>query len=322
MGHFNEQFISDCDSRTSDDDYLDRRDGVSSKPSLFTKTYTPSFDTSTRRRRFVGIVGAITDESGIVLHSALYDNQTQSETDLNALAHELLMDYAERGLTDTVPVCATCGGDGDCPDCDPIADIHTDRALAEKLAQSLANTTRVPTHVVQQGTSYLIQDDDDLDVYFAGTGSTAIVATFQLDDDPAPGIENEPPEPPVWPGPNGRAVTLQSIQIDGVIQRNRICKNPDCQGPHYTWQCPQIGDQLLAIYDTAELAQLWATSRTLLAAKLARLTRAQLHTQAIAFAAWLDTRTHSGLSAASVLHIWETFILDGGDVAQLLMRAA
>ncbi len=36
MGYFNDEHIIDCDSRTSDDDYLDRQDSVSSKPVMLT----------------------------------------------------------------------------------------------------------------------------------------------------------------------------------------------------------------------------------------------------------------------------------------------
>lgn len=43
MGHFSEQYITNCDLRTSDDAYLDRRDGVSSAPSIFTSSTTPQF---------------------------------------------------------------------------------------------------------------------------------------------------------------------------------------------------------------------------------------------------------------------------------------
>lgn len=111
--------------------------------------------------------------------------------------------------------------------------------------------------------------------------------------------------------PIARAVTLQSIEIEGRIF---VCKN--CQGIHPTQKCPELRAALLAdepaiaVYETREMIRLWGASRTLLVAKLARLTRPQLVCQAVAFAAWLETRTQAGLSAASVLHIWET-MLDG-----------
>lgn len=169
-------------------------------------------------------------------------------------------------------------------------------AAAQRLAQALANTTKVPTY--------------------------RPVANDPPGEPNPLGDEEGDSEPP----DRARAVTLTSIAIDQTLQRNRICADPDCQGPHYTWQCPAIHTRLFAsdtpLYDTNELAQLWATSRTLLAAKLAMLTRAQLHMQAVAFAAWLDTRTHAGLNAASVLHIWETFICAGGDPAEMTQKAA
>ncbi len=98
-----------------------------------------------------------------------------------------------------------------------------------------------------------------------------------------------------------------------------------CGDPiEYPVLCPacQEDEPAYAVYDTDDIARLWATSRTLLTAKLARLSRTQLHAQAIAFAAWLDTQTHAGLSAASVLHIWETFIGHGGDPVEMIRRAA
>lgn len=109
------------------------------------------------------------------------------------------------------------------------------------------------------------------------------------------------------------AITRQSEAIEQTMQRNRIC--PTCQDAHYGWQCPDIGDVLsgVAVYDTTEMARLWAASRTLLAAKLARLTGPQLACQAIDFAAWLNERTRANLPALSVLRIWEQFIADGGD---------
>lgn len=83
----------------------------------FNKTIDPSYEIDGRRKRLVGYIGQITDESGVVLHSYEYSTHSQAENGLNAIVYDLLMDYAERGLVDTVPTCTTCGNDGDCPDC-------------------------------------------------------------------------------------------------------------------------------------------------------------------------------------------------------------
>lgn len=97
--------------------------------SPFTKTYTPSFEQDGRKRHFVGILGQLTDGSGLLLFSQIYDDKQTAETALNDLVRELLTDYCERGLVDTVPAvelvnwngatarCPTCDDDGDCPDC-------------------------------------------------------------------------------------------------------------------------------------------------------------------------------------------------------------
>lgn len=122
--------------------------------------------------------------------------------------------------------------------------------------------------------------------------------------------------------PIARAATLQSIAIEGRIF---VCKN--CQGIHPTQKCPELRSALfadepaIAVYETREMVRLWGVSRTLLVAKLRKLTRPQLVCQAVAFAAWLDARTQAGLSAASVLHIWET-MLDDGPTAPAMQVAA
>lgn len=120
-----------------------------------------------------------------------------------------------------------------------------------------------------------------------------------------------------------RAATLQSIAIEARIF---VCKN--CQGIHPTQKCPELRFALfaeepaIAVYETHEMVRLWSVSRTLLVTKLRRLTRPQLVCQAVAFAAWLDERTQAGLSAASVLHIWETMLDDGPTAPAAMMRAA
>ena len=113
MGHFSDQYIDDCDSRTSDDDYLDRRDGVSSKPAMFsqpvspsayTKTITPAFETKKngKRGKLTGYIGELRDGEMLV-HSMEYSTNSQAEAALDALAFELLTDLAEQGLVDELP---------------------------------------------------------------------------------------------------------------------------------------------------------------------------------------------------------------------------
>jgi hypothetical protein len=196
--------------------------------SPFTKTYIPTFETIGKRKQLVGFVGELRDESGTVLSAQLYDTKPEAETALDNLTHELLIDYAERGLIDTLPAQLL-----DPPGENPMGDEEGDeppewRAVAERLAQSLANITRVPTHVVAQNGAYLVQDEADLDCY---GGRAAIVASFQ-------------PEPP-------RAVTVQSIIIESKIT---TCAN--CQGIHATYKCPELWTVLrLESWTGAELGR-------------------------------------------------------------------
>lgn len=85
---------------------------------MFTKTISPNFEDNGRRRLLTGFIGALTDESNIVIHSMEYRSYSEAEIRLDLLVHELLLDAANRGLVDTLPACITCGNDGGCPDCD------------------------------------------------------------------------------------------------------------------------------------------------------------------------------------------------------------
>jgi hypothetical protein len=141
--------------------------------------------------------------------ASLYATKPEAQVALDALAHELLIDYAERGLVDELPEPApervttrhygtgVVIGVAQDNDQDVLVKLDTttsfgaqtvwqsrseltveDAALttAQKLAQSLANITRVPTHVVAQDGRYLIQDDADIDCY---GGRAAIVTSYQ-----------------------------------------------------------------------------------------------------------------------------------------------
>lgn len=283
MGHFNEQYIADCDARTSDDDNLDRRDGVSSKPTMFTKSIEMQFAPAGKRTKFVGFIGQLTDERGIVLHAHLYATKDDARVALDALVHELLIDEAERGLVDTLPAELVSAdesahapslsqaialglvgtADPTCRLCGAPAFVWCDKqmycqawwqtgacvvdphlAAAEQLAQGLANVTRVPTYVVSGGGSrYFVQCEQDLDVY---GGRESIVATC------VPVVSDPPSDPLPDPGPGGpgvpgderpRARTQLDIQIEQTMRRNRLC--PNCAGAHWGWQCPSIRKELL-----------------------------------------------------------------------------
>ena len=70
---------------------------------MFTKAINPNFEDNGRRKRLVGFIGTLTDESNIVIHSMEYRTYSEAEIRLDLLVHELLLDAASRGLVDTVP---------------------------------------------------------------------------------------------------------------------------------------------------------------------------------------------------------------------------
>lgn len=110
MSHFSDQYITDCDSRTSDDDYLDRRDGVSSAPVLptakseptYTKTINPAYETIGSRKKLTGYLAELYD-GNILLYSCEYDTNSQAEKVLDELIFDLLTDLHEHGLVDDMP---------------------------------------------------------------------------------------------------------------------------------------------------------------------------------------------------------------------------
>lgn len=111
---------------------------------MFTKTINPSYATIGKRRTLTGFIGTLADESGVVLHSLEYPNYGQAEHALNALSYELLTDYAERGLVDTLPVaCVTCGDDGDCPDCETPLLVDAHHAISLALGHTAGATSIV-----------------------------------------------------------------------------------------------------------------------------------------------------------------------------------
>lgn len=141
-----------------------------------------------------------------------------------------------------------------------------------------------------------------------------------------PGFPDDDDDSPDGGGPPRQyASTLVSIEIEARIF---VCAN--CRGIHHTQACPETRaalywrDPTPCVYDTITMVRLWAVDRAGLVTKLRRLTRPQLLSQAVSFAAWLEACTQSGLPAASVLHIWEQMIQnnDDGPAAPAMMRAA
>ena len=71
--------------------------------SPFTKLIEMQFAPAGRRTKFVGFIAELRDESGLLLFSQVFDRRADAEQALNGLVRELLLDYAERGLVDTLP---------------------------------------------------------------------------------------------------------------------------------------------------------------------------------------------------------------------------
>ncbi len=73
-------------------------------------------------------------------------------------------------------------------------------------------------------------------------------SAIALDDDPAPGIENEPSEPPVYPAPNGYTTTpAYRLQINRVIINTQAALRVPCRlckGDHLTQHCSSIRARL------------------------------------------------------------------------------
>lgn len=266
----------------------------------FTKTIEMQFAKVGKRTKLAGFVGQITDEAGVVLHSQVYATKDDAQVALDNLVRELLIDYADRGLVDTVPEA-------------PVADVNWGSApvAEQKLAQALANTLQTPISIVRQNGAYLLQDDEDLSIYFADVNPAQIVATFQ-------------PEPP-------HAVTLSSILIDQALQRNRLC--PNCGGAHWGWQCPEIAAKLFApakpepwkdIALGRELCRMrWRDFKAFVALLLSVPTE-HLPIYANSYVAFMQSYGSTDLTINDVLKVWGRIMSDDGSrgPAEMAMQAA
>lgn len=132
MGHFNDLYLDDCDRRTSDDDLLDRRDDVRSAPRMFTQ---PTIDTEIKYNRFNRDYDCFVDQRYVgsrptytagdslcrqVAADLIADGLALAAAELDPPIDPLPTDAPGGDDEETGPYahCATCGGEGDCPDCD------------------------------------------------------------------------------------------------------------------------------------------------------------------------------------------------------------
>lgn len=313
----------------------------------FTKSITPQFEQVGRKQKLVGQLGEIRDETGILIHSQSYDTKPQAEQALDDLVYDLLLDYADRGLVDTLPV----------------ADVNWNSAHIDPVtahtAQCLANRLQTPAYVVAQHGHFLIQDDADLEVY---GGRADVVATYQ------PEVADQPPviafprcpacltcEYPLSSlipdlcivcsnarffglhdrfaasriaAQQPRAVTRASMAIDQAAQRNRICAN--CQGAHFTWQCPEVARRLFAD-DTSwkdialgrELCRMkWKNFKAFVALLLS-VPAEHLIIYAASYQAFVRScRPESDMTINQVLEAWARDMRRGGDRGPAALSAA
>lgn len=187
----------------------------------YQKTITPAFEAIGKRRRLVGYLGEL-HNGETLLHSQEYPTTSQAEQALDRIVYDILSDLAERELLDDVPMALEANG-----------------VTSTQIPSWLRELTQAPI----------------------GQCSICDCAAWQADPNGNPlcpdhyGVLQEFADPPgenplgdsegdPTPPDRPRAVTLTSIAIESTLQRNRICAN--CQGPHITWQCPQIAIVLFA----------------------------------------------------------------------------
>lgn len=73
---------------------------------MHSRTITPRYEISGKRKRLTGFIGELRDEHGMLIHSQEYSTYSQAEYALDALVHELLIDFCEQGPVDELPVVA------------------------------------------------------------------------------------------------------------------------------------------------------------------------------------------------------------------------
>jgi hypothetical protein len=288
---------------------------------MFTKTTSPQFETIGRHRKLVGFIGELTDESGVVLHSQSYATKPEAERALDALAHELLIDYAERGLVDELPEVVQCDI------CDNDRTIRADNGGTAPCPYCSAPITvgqRFTHFGFGTGTVVNITDDERLNVQVKFDSPSRFGSKFWFDasevirphaTDDLPGIENEPEEPPVYPAPGGRAVTLQSLAIEA-----RITTCAYCRGIHHIQKCQALRHAVFAeVWKGADLGRglcqlRWRNHDGFdgFTQLLANATPARLVEYAESYVAFIrENRPESSLTTHEVLDRWLPLI--GGD---------
>jgi hypothetical protein len=87
----------------------------------YRREISPAYETIGKRRRLAGYEATLIDADGTIIHCQDYPTHHDAEVALDQRVYDLLNDQSS-----VAPVCPTCGGEGDCPDCDPLPDLATD----------------------------------------------------------------------------------------------------------------------------------------------------------------------------------------------------
>lgn len=122
--------------------------------SQYRKEISPDYEwINSKRRRLVGYTAQLIDADGTIIYSTDHSTYHGAEIALDQRVYDLLNDQPPAApvctmnvlgthwticgassdgpcMCDVVikaaPVCSTCAGEGDCPDCDPLPDLATD----------------------------------------------------------------------------------------------------------------------------------------------------------------------------------------------------
>ena len=252
----------------------------------FTKSITAQFETIGRRQRLVGFIAELRDESGLLLFSQSFDTKPQAEAALDSLVHELLIDYAQRGLVDTVPV-ADVNWNSSPVACDP-----PDGPPA--IGDGPGEDNPPPDN------RFPICRACHTGIYPASSMQPAFC--IECVNAMLHGLDN-------------RFAATQ------VAQRNRLC--PNCQGAHFGWQCPEVARALFAPPATdwkdVDLGRELCRMRWKDFPRFVTLLRTvgqagHLRAYAASYVAYIETYGPASLTIPQVLTVWGR-IMDGQSVA-------
>jgi hypothetical protein len=314
----------------------------------FTKTITAQFEQVGRKQKLVGQLGEIRDESGLLIHSQLYNTAPEAEIKLNALVRELLTDYAERGLVDTLPV-------EDAPvglmsaDIDPFGDPRTEdekRASVEGWIEftpcdgyPFGGWEKPHVHPFDDSRTVMVRkprlfaaaltQPDHVTAHTAqrlanNTGVPTYVVMqhghFLIQDDAD--LDCYGGRADVVATYQPMAVTRQSQSIEAKLT---VCGY--CAGIHHIQQCPTLRNAVLApVWKGADLGRglcqlLWRNHAGFVQL-LSNATPARLVEYAESYLMFLAIRSSTNLTVREVLARWAREIGSDRGPAEMALQAA